>query len=327
MHRIYALSAHMRQRYLGRVQKIPLDAGFSCPNRDGTLSTRGCLFCNPAGSGSGMQNRGLDIPAQWRFWRDIHRNKHHIELFTAYLQSFSNTHGPIDKLARALDQLAGLPGLTALSIGTRPDCLDPDKLDLLAARRESLGLSDVTLEMGLQSANDDTLEHINRGHDARAFAQATRAAHQRGITVVAHVIAGLPTPAGREDKSDLAATVDFINGLPVSGIKFHNLYVARRTPLARIHAQGGYTPLTLAEYLDHLSHALMRLSPTTVVHRLNGNPASGELIAPYWAANMRALHNAVRNHLDAKDIWQGKLNAAPTGPPAWFSPEYKGDMP
>ena len=274
-----------------------------------------------------MKDRGLDIPAQWRFWRDIHRKKHRLERFTAYLQSFSNTYGPIDKLARTLDQLAGLPGLTALSIGTRPDCLDPDKLDLLAARRDALGLTDITLEMGLQSASDTTLKHINRGHDARAFADAACAAHQRGITVVAHVIAGLPTPDGREDQSDLGSTIDFINDLPVRGIKFHNLYVARRTPLAQLHAQGGYTPLTLDEYLDHLSHALMRLSPTTVVHRLNGNPSSGELVAPDWAANMRALHNTVRNHLDARDIWQGKLNTAPTGPPAWFSPEYKGDTP
>ena len=206
MHRLYALSAHLRQRFGGRILKIPLDAGFSCPNRDGTLSSRGCIFCNPAGSGSGMGGRGLDILAQWAFWRDLHRTRHGIDRFTAYLQSFSNTHGPVDRLAAVLDELAGLPGLAALSIGTRPDCLDDDKLDLLAERRDALGLADLTLELGLQSAHDATLAHINRGHDAAAFAEAAQAAHARGLTVVAHVIAGLPRPGGREGRDELAAT-------------------------------------------------------------------------------------------------------------------------
>jgi radical SAM protein (TIGR01212 family) len=327
MYRTYALSAHTRQRHGGRVQKIPLDAGFSCPNRDGTLSTQGCIFCNPVGSGSGMVQRGLTIPEQWDFWRDIHSRHHHSELFSAYLQSYSNTHGPIDRLARVLGRLRGLPGLAAVSIGTRPDCLDSDKLDLLAAQRQALGLAEVSLEMGLQSANDDTLAFINRGHDARAFADAAREAHGRGITVVAHVIAGLPTRDGRESGDDLVATVKFINALPVDGIKFHNLYVARGTPLARLHDQGRYAPLTLDDYLHQLGDALMHLSPRTVVHRLNGNPAEGELVAPRWAGNMRALHNTVRAHLEARDIWQGKLNGAEAGPSAWFSPEYKGELP
>jgi radical SAM protein (TIGR01212 family) len=327
MHRTYALSARTRQIHGGRVQKIPLDAGFSCPNRDGTISTQGCVFCNPAGSGSGMEQRGLTISEQWAFWRDLHRERHGFTLFTAYLQSYSNTHGPIGKLARTLEQLKGLPGLTSLNIGTRPDCLDDDKLDLLAAQRDALGLAEISLEMGLQSANDATLTHINRGHDADAFARAAEDAAARGLTVVAHVIAGLPTALGREGRDDLAATVEFINTLPVTGIKFHNLYVARNTPLAEAFAAGGYQPLTLDDYLDSLTNALMRLSPTTVVHRLNGNPASGELVAPAWAGNMRALHNAVRTHLEAHDVWQGKNNGAPSGPPAWFSPEYKGDLP
>jgi radical SAM protein (TIGR01212 family) len=327
MHRLYALSAHLRQRYGGRILKIPLDAGFSCPNRDGTLSLSGCIFCNPVGSGSGMAGRGLDIPAQWAFWRDLHRTRHGIDRFTAYLQSFSNTHGTVDRLAGVLDQLAGLPGLAAASIGTRPDCLDDDKLDLLAERRDALGLADLTLELGLQSAHDATLAHINRGHDAAAFADAARAAHARGLTVVAHVIAGLPCPGGREGRDELAATVEYVNSLPVRGIKFHNLYVARATRLARLLEEGGYDPLTLDDYLDQLGHALLRLAPTTVVHRLNGNPARGELVAPDWAGNMRALHNAVRDHLESRDIWQGRLAGAQAGPPPWFSPEYKGDLP
>lgn len=326
MPRYFSHSIYTRQQHGKRVQKIPLDAGFSCPNRDGTLSTAGCIFCNPKGSGSGFGNKGMTIPEQWEFWHDIHTTKNGLSLFTAYLQSYSNTHGPIEKLARALEKLEGLPGLTTLSLGTRPDCLDADKLDLLAAQRDKLDLSEVTLELGLQSACDETLAHINRGHNACAFAEATKLAAERGLKVVAHVIAGLPTVYGREGRAELLASIKFINRLPVHGIKFHNLYVCRGTDLATLYEAGQYTPLTQLEYLSQLADALMYLKPTTVVHRLNGNPQQGELMAPQWAANMRALHNAVRNHFTAGDIWQGKLNGAESGPPDWFSPDYRGHV-
>ncbi|MBI9079629.1 MAG: TIGR01212 family radical SAM protein [Pseudodesulfovibrio sp.] len=327
MHRTYALSSYTRQSFGQRVQKIPLDAGFSCPNRDGTLSRQGCIFCNPNGSGSGLRERGLTIAEQWQFWHDIHNKNHKLELFTAYLQSYSNTHGPIEKLARVISSLKGLPGLTSLSLGTRPDCLDEEKLDLLSAQQQELGLREVVLELGLQSACNETLTHINRGHDAQAFAKATRAAAERGLKVVAHIIAGLPTPHGREGQAELLASVDFVNQLPVHGIKFHNLYVCRGTGLAQLYENNTYTPLTQPEFLSHLSEAIMHLNTTTVIHRLNGNPLKDELIAPDWAANMRAMHNSIRSHFKANDIWQGKKNGAESGPPDWFSPHYTGNIP
>ncbi|HKI80701.1 MAG TPA: TIGR01212 family radical SAM protein [Pseudodesulfovibrio sp.] len=320
MVRIHRLSAHLRRRFGERVQKIPLDAGFSCPNRDGTLSSEGCVFCNPQGSGSGMLDRGLSIREQWDFWRDIHVKKHGLSLFTAYLQSYSNTHGPAAKLAAALDGLGSLPGLTCLALGTRPDCLDAEKLDLLAASKERLGLAEVFLELGLQSANDATLKHINRGHDAAAFAQAAHAAAKRGLTVVAHVMVGLPTVEGREGLAELLDTVAYVGALPVGGIKFHNVFVCRGTRLARWFDQGRYLPLTQDEYLRWLGEAIMRLDPRVVIHRLNGNPAQGELVAPVWAGNMRRVHNAIRDYFEQQDIWQGKQNGAENGPPEWFAP-------
>ncbi|WP_229591274.1 TIGR01212 family radical SAM protein [Pseudodesulfovibrio sediminis] len=312
----------MRQRFGQRVQKIPLDGGFSCPNRDGTISREGCVFCNPMGSGSGMADRGLSLEEQWRFWRNHHYEHHGLELFAAYLQSYSNTHGPLDKLASILEKLAGLPGLTALSLGTRPDCLDDAKLDLLAAQQERLGLGEIFLELGLQSACDVTLDHINRGHDAEAFAVATHAAAQRGLTVVAHIIGGLPRPGGREGLTEMVDSVRFINSLPVRGVKFHNLYVARGTRLAKWYESGAYVPPSQDEYLMWLAEAVMHLDPKIVVHRLNGNPAKGELLAPDWAANMRGLHNAVRGYFKRHDIWQGRKNGAEEGPSAWFDPAY-----
>ena len=252
MHRTYALSAYTRQNFGQRVQKIPLDAGFSCPNRDGAISRHGWIFCPPNGSGSGLRERGLNIAEQWQFWFDIHNTNNNLNLFTAYLQSYSNTHGPIEKLIRVMGRLKGLPGLTSLSLGTRPDCLDDEKLDLLAAQRDELGLSEVVLELGLQSACDETLTHINRGHNAQSFAEATRAADRRGIKVVGHIIAGLPTPSGREGLAELLASVDFINQLPMHGVKFHNLYVCHGTALARLYADGQYVPLTQLEFLTQL---------------------------------------------------------------------------
>ncbi|MBG0790151.1 MAG: TIGR01212 family radical SAM protein [Desulfovibrionaceae bacterium] len=323
MHRFYGLSAFMRQRFGKRVRKIPLDAGFSCPNRDGTLSAAGCVFCNPEGSGSGMAARGLTLPEQWRFWRDIHVKKHGVAEFTGYLQSYTNTYGPIEKLRAVLGELAGLPGLTSLALGTRPDCLDDARLDLLARQKERLGLDAVFLELGLQTADNATLRHINRGHDAAAFADAARAGAERGLLVVAHVMAGLPGPRGREGGEALAATVDFLNGLPVHGVKFHNVYVCRGTRLAKWFGEGRYKPPTLDEYLAWLSGALARLDPRTVVHRLNGNPARGELLGPDWAGNMRRLHNRVRDHFEAHDVWQGKEHGAENGPSPWFDPEYE----
>lgn len=317
----------MRQRFGERVQKIPLDAGFSCPNRDGAISREGCVFCNPLGAGTGHRERGLSIPEQWQFWRDIHVKKHGLGLFAAYLQSYSNTYGPVEKVAEVLSRLDGLPGLKCLAMGTRPDCLDEAKLDLLAEQKEALGLSEIFLELGLQSSDDATLSHINRGHDAEIFASMTRAAAERGLNVVAHVMAGLPTPNGREGQDELLATVDFVNDLPVRGIKFHNLYVCRGTPLARWYEEGKYTPLDQREYCLMLSEAIMRLDPKTVVHRLNGNPGEGELLAPEWAANMRRLHNELRAFFKKHEVWQGKKNGAEDGPPEWFAPEYAGELP
>lgn len=318
MPRYFSLSPHTRRKFGERVQKIPLDAGFSCPNRDGTLSRQGCIFCSPDGSGSGLRRRGLSLAEQWEFWRDIHTQRHKLTKFTAYLQSYSNTHGPIERLAETLGALKGLPGLTCLSLGTRSDCLDNAKLDLLAGQMEELGLAEIILELGLQSASDETLAHINRGHDVASFVAATEAAAERGLTVVAHVIGGLPKPSGREGVNEFLATVELVNSLPIAGVKFHNLYVCNGTPLAELYADGKYAPLTLDEYLDMLSQGLMRLDPHTVIHRLNGNPLKGELLAPEWAANMRGMHNTIRAHFKENDVWQGKLNGAEGGIPDWF---------
>ena len=298
MDRYRSLSAYFRERFGGRVQKIPLDAGFTCPNRDGTLSRRGCVFCNPRGSGSGLRGRGLSLAGQWEYWQERLARKYKTGRFIAYLQSFSNTHGPAEKLARVLEEIAPLPGLAGLAVGTRPDCLDAEKLALLSA----FPSEETWLELGLQSAHDPTLARINRGHDAQAFAQACRSAAQSGLKVCAHVIAGLPN----ENPAHFLHTIDFLNALPISGIKLHNLYVCQGSPLAEQWRQGLYLPLEREAYLfDWLIPALQRLRPDIVIQRLTGDPAPGELLAPAWCSDKSAFLNLLHAALEAGDVRQG----------------------
>lgn len=294
--RYNTLSNYLRSRFGQRVQKIPLDAGFSCPNRDGTISRRGCAFCNPEGSGTGLGG-SMDLAGQWNHWRERLRKRYKATLFMAYLQSYSNTHGPLERIRRVLAELEGLPALAGLSMGTRPDCLDPAKLDCIAA----FPAEEIHLELGLQTANNETLRRINRGHGAACFAAAARMAAERGIKVVAHLMAGLP---GETDE-DFLKSVDFVSGLPVHGVKLHNLYLCRGTALAQEFARGTYQPLTLQEYAGMTARAIARLRPDMVVHRLNGDPAPGELVAPGWASEKQRTLQAIHDQLEARGLRQG----------------------
>jgi len=300
--RLNRLADHLRRRFGRALRKVPLDAGFSCPNRDGTLSRAGCAFCNPHGSGTGLFARGLSLAQQWERLRGP-RPKHP---GLAYLQAFSNTHGPAPRLARTLDEIAALPGLAGLCIGTRPDCLDPDKLALLAGFRERLrspGLPEpeLWLELGLQSSHDATLARLNRGHDAACFARAARAASELGIPVCAHLILGLPG----EGLPHFLQTLDFVNALPLAGIKLHNLYVAAGTALAGPWRAGELPLLTREEYVDWLCAGLPRLRPDLVLHRLAADPAPGELLAPAWAGDKRATLDLLERALEEQNIRQG----------------------
>lgn len=297
MQRYRTLSSYLRGRFGRRIQKVPLDAGFTCPNRDGNLSTRGCVFCNPRGSGSGLGIQGLTIAEQWAHWTGRFERKFKNPGYMAYLQSFSNTYGPLFRLERALSEIVHLSGLCALAIGTRPDCLDEAKLDLLAEQP----VEEIWLELGLQSSSEKTLTRINRGHGFDIFREMTEAAAGRGLRVCAHVIAGLPGEGERE----FLNTVEAVSSLPVSGIKFHNLYVCDGSTLADQWRAGEYTPLAREAYVSMLGTALTLLRPDIIVQRLSGDAAPGELLAPDWAGDKRAVLNAVAQEFESRDILQG----------------------
>jgi len=309
MNRYYSLSTYLRTRFGERVQKIPLDAGFSCPNRDGTISRNGCIFCNPKGSGTGLGAKGLSLKEQYLFWQEKFSKKYKAKLFLAYLQSYTNTYGPLKKIEEILEQLKNLPGLVGLCLGTRPDCLDKDKLNLLA----SYPFQEIWLDLGLQSSNNRTLELINRGHKAEDFARSATLAHKMGLKTCAHVIAGLP----RETLEDFLGTIDFLNNLPISGIKIHNLYICKDTPLAKLWRTGVYKPLGMDEYIFWLEQALFSLRPDIVIHRLNGDPSPNELLAPDWASQKHIILKKIKQTLADKNLWQGKSLHPDTIPP-WF---------
>ena len=304
--RLNRLAGHLRRRFGRTLRKVPLDAGFSCPNRDGAISRQGCAFCNPRGSGTGLFAQGLSLAEQWARLRSRSAGRGEPGPGLAYLQAFSSTHGPVERLAAVLDQIAALPGVAGLCIGTRPDCLDPEKLALLAGFRERLRSPELPepelwLELGLQSSHDETLARINRGHDAACFSQAARAAAALGIPVCAHLVLGLPG----EGLPHFLQTVAFVNGLPVAGIKLHNLYVAEGTALAALWRAGDLALPTREEYLDWLCALLPRLRPDLVLHRLAADPAPGELLAPDWAADKRATLDMLAQMMEERDIRQG----------------------
>ncbi|RQD57590.1 MAG: TIGR01212 family radical SAM protein [Desulfonatronovibrio sp. MSAO_Bac4] len=299
MHLYNTLSNYWKNIFSCKVRKIPLDAGFSCPNRDGNISRKGCVFCNDQGSGTGMNKEGLSLREQYSTIRKKLLLKQNSLKFAAYLQSFSNTYCPPDILAKTLSELHDLEDLAVVCIGTRPDCIDHEKVKIL----KSFPCKEVWLDLGLQSADNNTLKLINRGHKAEDFSHACHMAQKSGIKVCAHVIAGLPG----ETLEHFLNTINFLNALPVSGIKIHNLYVCQNTALARMWEQGEYVPLQKSEYSQQTALALAWLRPDIVIHRITGDPAPGELLAPDWAGDKMSIINEVRKIMTESSLYQGKL--------------------
>ncbi len=306
----HTLATYFRRIHGKRVQKIPLDAGASCPNRDGTLSTKGCLFCNAEGSGSGLLSQGIDIKKQWDYWQNKYQNTDAERDFLAYFQSFSNTYGPAKKLHHLVQSVEQLTGNVGLSIGTRPDCVDEEKLDILAA----CPLPEVWIEYGLQSAHEKSLKRINRRHSKAASEDAVHMAAERGLKVCVHLMAGLP----KEDAEHFLESVRWATRLPIAGLKLHSLYVCQNSPLEKLYHRGEYTPLSQEAYVDVLATALALIPSHIVMHRLTGDPAPGECLAPHWALHKRPVFTALYHLMRLRNVWQGSAADVPQARPEWY---------
>jgi len=294
------LNSYLKERFGTRVQKVTLDAGLTCPNRDGRVGVGGCLYCNARGSGTGAFSRGLSISEQLEEGMARLSRRYGASRFIAYFQSFSNTYAPVDALRALYSAALAFPEVVGLSIGTRPDCLSPEILDLLAEiARERL----LWLELGLQSAHDQTLKLINRGHDVACFTRAVKDAADRNLEVVAHAILGLPG----EGPEEMAATARYLGSLPVQGVKIHLLYVVEGSALEELYRSGRYRPLEEEEYVRLVADFLELLPPHLVIHRLTGDPHPEELVAPAWCRDKSRVLAGIREELFHRGSRQGSF--------------------
>jgi radical SAM protein (TIGR01212 family) len=255
------LNGYLRSIFGCRVQKISIDAGFSCPNRDGTISEKGCMFCNARGSGTGAYAKGLSITDQLLDGKARLSKRYKAKKFIAYFQSFSNTYAPLDRLKSLYEEALAVEDVVGLSIGTRPDCVDEPVLKLLQGYAEN---HLVWIEYGMQSVHDSSLSMINRGHDFKCFQKAVDATKNRGIKVCAHVILGLPD----EKRSHMLETAKAIAKMKIDGIKIHLLYVVRGTELEKLYQQDKYRCLEQGEYVDLVCDFLELIPQDMIIHRL-----------------------------------------------------------
>jgi radical SAM protein (TIGR01212 family) len=293
------LNTYFRTRFGCRVHKVTVDAGLTCPNRDGTLSTGGCIYCNAKGSGTGAHLQGVSITRQIERSKDRIARRFKTNKLMAYFQSFTNTYAPVAHLKALYDEALAVENVVGLAIGTRPDCVNPAVLDLLENyARDRL----IWIEYGLQSAHDRTLSLINRGHDAACFQQAVSATRNRGINICAHVILGLPG----ETRQDMLATADTIAAMGIDGVKLHLLYVVRGTPMETLYREGRYRCLEQREYADLVCSFIERLPETMIIQRLTGDPHPKELVAPAWSLQKRETMDLIHRLFREKNTWQGK---------------------
>jgi len=293
-----SLGSALRKRFGCRVHKITIDAGFTCPNRDGTVGRGGCIYCNARGSGTGASAHS-SITEQIQNAKAFLRQRYKAEKFIAYFQSFSNTYGPVNKLRSLYEEALSDEDVVGLAVGTRPDCVSEDVLDFLAELNKRTYIS---LEYGLQSIHDRTLERINRGHDSQTFRNAVVRTRKRGIDITVHVILGL----SGENRHDMLETAQALGGMDIQAVKIHLLYVLRNTPLHSMFESGEYQCLTRESYVDIIGDFLALLPPHIIIQRLTSDPHSDELVAPAWSLEKNTNLKAIRDALINRNLWQGK---------------------
>ena len=296
--RYYDLNTYFRQRFGERVHKIAVDAGLTCPNRDGTLGSSGCIYCNERGSGTGAHARGLSITEQIEASKIPIAKRFKAKKFLVYFQSFSNTYAPVEQLEALYKEALSVPDVVGLTIGTRPDCVDEATLTVL---ERLAGKHLIWIEYGLQSAHDPTLALIRRGHDVATFDRAVYATAGRGINICAHIIFGLPG----ETAGHMRATADHIAQLPIDGVKLHLLYIVKGTPMETLYQSGQYRCMEQDEYADLACDLIERLSEKVVIQRLTGDPHRKELVAPQWALKKDHTLNLIKQELFQRGSRQG----------------------
>ena len=280
MGRYYSLNEYLQECFGAKVYKLALDIGCTCPNRDGTLDTRGCIFCH--NGSSHFAEAGIDLNIQIENAKNRVKSKTKAEKFIAYFQSFTNTYGDFNYLKNVFESAINRDDIVALSIGTRPDCLSTEMLDLLEKLNK---IKPVWIELGLQTANEQTAEYIRRGYKNTVYENAVKELKQRGITVITHIIIGLPD----ETKEDILNTVDFSVKCGTDGVKLQLLHILKDTDLYEDYKQGKVKVLSLEDYINILFSCIERIPKNIVIHRITGDAPKKYLVEPQWSANKKTV--------------------------------------
>ena len=304
--RYHPFSDELKRVFGCKVRRISVDAGFTCPNRDGTLDTAGCVFCGGEGSGAHCLRCDLPVAGQLEDGKEVMTRKYHARKFIAYFQAYSNTYAPATYLRPLFREALTVPDIVGLIIATRPDCLPEDVLDLLTELHQDTYL---WLELGLQSVHDRSLRWMNRCHDHACSVDAVTRSKQRNLRVCVHTILGLPG----ESRDDMLAMAGELNRLGVDGVKLHLLHVMRDTKLADMHARGEVTMLERDEYVSLVCDFLERLDPRILIHRLTGDGGHDDLIAPLWSLKKFEVLNQIDDELERRGTRQGSRVPDPGG--------------
>ena len=304
----HSLDYELKRQFGQKIYKVSLDGGMSCPNRDGTVGTGGCTFCSQGGSGEFAVGRN-GYPDVWEQIEQaktrVHRKISGEGKYIAYFQSYTNTYAPVDYLRTLFERAITHPDIVALSVGTRPDCLGDEVVALL---KELNRQKPVWIELGLQTIHEKTAERIHRGYRLEVFEDAYRRLKEAGLTVVVHVILGLPG----ETKEEMLETVDYLGKIPVDGIKLQLLHILKGSQMAAEYEKNPFSLMELEEYLDLILTCVARLPQSVVIHRLSGDGAKALLIGPTWSANKKLVLNRMMQKFRENGIFQG-CQRAPQG--------------
>lgn len=283
------LNSYLKEKFGCKVYKISLDCGFTCPNRDGSLGYGGCIFCSEGGSGDFAESRSMSVTKQIEAGKEKVKNKIKSGKYIAYFQAFTNTYADVNTLEKLYTEAINHPDIVALSVATRPDCLEQEKVELLGRLNK---IKPIFVELGLQTVNEKTAKYIRRGYTLDVYDDAVERLHEQGINVVTHIIIGLPY----ETKEDMLSSVKYVCKV-TDGIKLQLLHILKGTDLAKDYCEHKFEVLTLEEYTDIIAECVKIIPENVVIHRLTGDGAKKDLIAPLWSANKKKVLNTINKRL------------------------------
>ena len=297
--RYHSYNTYMKKIYGKRVQKVTVDAGFTCPNRDGTVASGGCTYCNNESFNPGYNDPTKSVRQQINEGTEFLKRRYNVDRFIVYFQPYSNTYASLNKLKKLYEEALSVPEVIGLTIGTRPDCVDEKKIEYLQKLAKS---SDITIEYGLESIYDQTLKKINRGHDYRSYLDVLKLTNGRGIKICTHIILGFPW----ETIDQWLIEADTLSDLKFDFLKIHQLHIVQNTAMARQHQKNPFKLLSLSEYVTTIISFLERLNPNIVIQRLAGEAPPPILIAPKWGKRNTEVLRYIDKELERQNTWQGR---------------------